>query len=213
MCWKAAKVVIIGKPNKPAYDSLNIFRPISVVNTLAKVLEKLILSRVRWVASTYQWLSPSQHGFIQGRSTESAAHSLISFYESSNIAKCTTACAFLDIKSSFDAAWHPAIISALGSRHFPRYLTQLIMSFLSDRTAHFSLNDSSLTVDVGLGCPQGGVLSPFLWSVLIDDVLRLCFALLSFKVGFAYDLTVATAQKYTTIATRNLQIMGYQVNN
>ncbi len=79
-CWKAAKVVVIVKPNKPAYDSFNSFRPISVVNTLAKVLEKLILSRVRWVASTCQWLSPSQHGFIQGRSTESAAHSLISFF-------------------------------------------------------------------------------------------------------------------------------------
>nr|CAH0100446.1 unnamed protein product [Daphnia galeata] len=42
-CWKAAKVVVIGKPNKSAYDSFNSFRPISVVNTLAKVLEKLIL--------------------------------------------------------------------------------------------------------------------------------------------------------------------------
>ena len=212
-CWKAAKVVVIGKPNKPAYDSFNSFRPISVVNTLAKVLEKLILNRVRWVASTCQWLSPSQHGFIQGRSTESAAHSLISFCESSNIAKCTTACAFLDIKSAFDAAWHPAIISALDSRHCPRYLTQLIMSFLSDRTALFSLNESSLTVNVGLGCPQGGVLSPFLWSVLIDDVLRLCFPFLSFTVGYADDLTVATAHKDPTIATRNLQIMCDQVNN
>jgi hypothetical protein len=87
------------------------------------------------------------------------------------------------------------------------------MSFLSDRTALFSLNDSSLTVNVGLGCPQGGVLSPFFWSVLIDDVLRLCFLLLSFTVGFADDLTVAMAHKDPNIATRNLQIMCDQVNN
>ncbi|KZS04064.1 Uncharacterized protein APZ42_033066 [Daphnia magna] len=208
-----AKVVIIGKPNKPAYDSLNCFRPISVINTLAKVLEKLILSRIRWVASTHQRLSPSQHGFTLGRSTESAAHSLISFCESSNLAKCTTACAFLDIKSAFDAAWHPAIISALDSRNCPRYLTQLILSFLSDRTAFFSLNESSLIVNVGLRCPQGGVLSPFLWSVLIDDVLRLCFPFISFTVAFADDLTVAAAHKDPTIATRNLQIMCDQANN
>jgi ABC-type transport system involved in cytochrome c biogenesis permease subunit len=52
-CWKAAKVVVIGKPNKPAYDSLNSFRPISVANTLAKVLEKLILRRVRWLSGGY----------------------------------------------------------------------------------------------------------------------------------------------------------------
>ncbi len=87
------------------------------------------------------------------------------------------------------------------------------MSFLSDHTALFSLNDSSLTVNVGLGCSQGGVLSPFLWSVLIDGVLRLCFTFLSFTVGFADDLTVATAHKDPTIATRNLKIMCDQVNN
>jgi len=72
----------------------------------------LSVADTRWV-STCQWLSPSQHGFIQGRSTESAAHSLISFCESSNITKCTTACAFLDIKSAFDAAWHPATLFRL----------------------------------------------------------------------------------------------------
>ncbi len=123
-----------------------------------------------------------------------------------------TACAFLDIKSAFDAAWHPAIISALDSRKCPRYLTQIILSFLSDRTPFFSSLDSSLTVHVGLGCPQGGVLSPFLWSVLIDDVLLLRFPFLSFKVGYADDLTVATAQKDPSIATRNLQIICDQVN-
>jgi hypothetical protein len=77
-CWKAAKVVIIGKPNKPAYDSLNIFRPISVGNNLAKVLEKLIFSRVRWVASTHQWLSPSNVPF---NLTDNVKHALTDHFE------------------------------------------------------------------------------------------------------------------------------------
>jgi hypothetical protein len=50
-CWKVAKVTIIGKPNKPAYDTLNSFQPISLVNTFAKILEKLILNRLLWHAS------------------------------------------------------------------------------------------------------------------------------------------------------------------
>jgi hypothetical protein len=44
-CWKTAKVVITGKPNKPEYDSLNSFRPIGLVNNLSKILENIILSR------------------------------------------------------------------------------------------------------------------------------------------------------------------------
>ena len=41
--WKLAKVVIIGKPNKSDYSSLNSFRPISLVSNLAKLLEKIVL--------------------------------------------------------------------------------------------------------------------------------------------------------------------------
>jgi hypothetical protein len=42
-CWKLAKVVIIGKPNKSDYSSLNSLKPISLVSKLAKLLEKIVL--------------------------------------------------------------------------------------------------------------------------------------------------------------------------
>ncbi|KZS07320.1 Uncharacterized protein APZ42_028989 [Daphnia magna] len=212
-CWKIAKVTIIGKPNKPSYDILSSVRPISLVNTLAKILEKLVLNRFLWHSSTAQWLSPNQHGFTQGKSTETATHSLISFCDAAKEAKCVTACAFLDIKSAFDTAWHPAIISALADRKCPSYLIQLIYCFLSGRTAILSLDNTVSSFHVGLGCPQGGVLSPFLWSVLVDDALRLQFSFPSLIVGYADDLTVATYHKDPLIATRNLQSMCDGVNN
>jgi hypothetical protein len=40
--WRSSKVLIIGKPNKPSYDRLNSFRPISLINSFAKILEKII---------------------------------------------------------------------------------------------------------------------------------------------------------------------------
>jgi hypothetical protein len=212
-CWKVAKVTIIGKPNKPAYDTLNSFRPISLVNTFAKILEKLILNRLLWHSSISQWLSQNQHGFTQGRSTETAANPLISFCDEGRDAKCVTACAFLNIKSAFDAAWHPAIISALAVRNCPRYLVQLVFDFLSNRTAILSLEGSSSSFHVDLGCPQGGVLSPFLWSVLVDDVLRLKFSFPFRILGYADDLTVATYHKDPSIATRNLQSMCDELSN
>jgi hypothetical protein len=212
-CWKVAKVTIIGKPNKSSYDTLNSFRPISLVNTFSKILEKLILKRILWSASISNWLSPNQHGFSQGKSIETAAHSFVSFCETAKANNCVTACAFLDITSAFDAAWHPAIISALDSRKCPRYLTQLILGFLSNRTAILFLDSTVSSVCVDLGCLQGGVLSPILWSVVIDDVLRLKFPFPLLSVGFADDLTMATYHKDPLIATKNLQIMCNSVSD
>ena len=120
---------------------------------------------------------------------------------------CVTVCAFLDIKSAFDAAWHQAIISALDSRKCPSYLTRRIFGFLSNRTVILSLGSTVSSVRVDLGCPQGGVLSPILWSVLIEDVLRLKFPLPSLSVGFADDLTMANYHKDPIIASKNLQVM------
>ena len=90
------------------------------------------------------------------------------------LSRCT-ACAFLDIKSAFDAAWHPAVLAALIRRGCPAYLVKLVASFLSNRLALLAHKGSTASFTINLGCPQGGVLSPFLWSVLIDDVLRLNF--------------------------------------
>ncbi len=61
--WKTAKVVIIGKSNKTDYRSLNSFCPINLVNNLAKILEKVILSRLKWHSSQLMWISANQHGF------------------------------------------------------------------------------------------------------------------------------------------------------
>jgi hypothetical protein len=128
-----------GKPNKLDYSSLNSFRPISLVSNFAKIFEKVVLGRLLWFTNAHEWLNDCQHGFRENRSTDSAAHSFISFIESAFSEKKVAAAAFLDIKSAFDSAWHPAIIAALSSRGFPTYLVNIISSFLKNRSAVLSI--------------------------------------------------------------------------
>jgi hypothetical protein len=42
-----------------------------------------------------------------------------------------------------------------------------VRSMLESRLVHTSLMGSSLTAKVAGGCPQGGVLSPLLWNLLV----------------------------------------------
>jgi hypothetical protein len=65
----------------------------------------LKLGRLNWHARDCDWLSEEQHGFLAGKSTETATHSLTSFVENGFSVKHFSAAAFLDIKSAFDSAW------------------------------------------------------------------------------------------------------------
>lgn len=139
------------------------------------------MNRLLWhacIALISQWLSPNQHDFTHLLLT----HSLVSFCDEAREFKSVTF-AFLDIKTAFDVAGNPAIISTLAVHKCPRYLIQLIFGFLFDRTAILSLDGTSSSFHVGLGCFLGGVLSPFPWSVLVDDVLSLNFPFPSLIVG------------------------------
>ena len=51
-----------------------------------------------------KWFSENKHGFRPGKSTESASCTLINLIENNKNKKMATCCAFLDIKSAFDAA-------------------------------------------------------------------------------------------------------------
>jgi hypothetical protein len=205
--WKLSKVIVIRKPNKPEYSTLNSFRPISLVSNLAKLLEKVILGHLIWYSRSLNWISDFQHGFREGRSTDSAAHSLTFFIESAFVERKVCAAAFLDIKSAFDSAWHPAIIASLAKRSCPGSLLKIVQSFLSNRVAVISVQDSTFSKSISLGCPQGGVLSPFLWNMLVDDLIRLTFDFPVKFIAYADDITIITAHKDPAIATRNLQIV------
>ena len=99
------------------------------------------------------WISSNLHGFTEGRSTETACHSLVSFTENGFNCKQVTAFAFLDIKSAFDMAWHPTILAALIKRGCVR-------ATLSALYTTFSLTEQEYSRIMVLTC-----LSMLTWAV------------------------------------------------
>ena len=133
-----------------------------MLNLLGKIFEKIIHKRLLWYAEKDNWLSERQHGFMEGRSTETAILKLTNLIERNKGKKTVTAALFLDISAAFDSAWPPAIVEALLKKKCPSYLAQLITSFLTGRKG--SINEGSLSFEKNthIGCPQGSILSPFL---------------------------------------------------
>ena len=70
--WKTAKIVVLRKPGKDDYTTPKAYRPISLLNTLGKLLEAVMARRLSYYAESYQLLPDTQFGGRPGRTTEQA---------------------------------------------------------------------------------------------------------------------------------------------
>ena len=70
--FKVSTTVIIPKPNKPSYDNPKVFCPIVLLNTLGKLIEKVIAERIQFIVTSNVFLHPSQLGGLKFKSTSDA---------------------------------------------------------------------------------------------------------------------------------------------
>jgi hypothetical protein len=179
----------------------------TIICSPSKVFERILHSRLKSLSESAHktWFNDSQHGFRVSRSTESAGSTLVNLIEGNLKKKLTTCCAFLDIKSAFDAAWQPTILNGLPEKGCPLYLIKIISSFLHSRKAELSCADTTLLTTVDLGCPQGSILSPFLWNVLVDSLLDAHFPFAYRVIAYADDLVLCAWHYDPETARRILQ--------
>ena len=61
--WKKAKIVPIVNPGKEGSNEVDKFRPISLLNTRGKVLEKLLINRINHHVYSIGYMNEIQYGF------------------------------------------------------------------------------------------------------------------------------------------------------
>jgi len=71
--WKTAKILPIVKPGREKSDDTSKYRPISLLNTEGKVLEKLLSKRIMHHLHTTEYLNENQYGFTPQKNTIDAA--------------------------------------------------------------------------------------------------------------------------------------------
>ena len=70
--FKHSTMVIIPKPNKPAYDNPKSFCPIILLNTIGKLIEKVIAETLQFHVINNDFVYPSQLGGLKFKSTTDA---------------------------------------------------------------------------------------------------------------------------------------------
>ena len=156
--WTSSTIVPIPKPGTDK------FRPISLTSCFCKVLERVLLTRLMFRLQNK--LSPCLYGFLPQRSTQ---HCLMELYARLSP---TSVVAFLDLKSAFDTANREIILDQLVEFGVQGNLLRWIRGYLRNRTSRVLFKGASSTYkELELGTPQGGVLSPFLFNILMHRLL------------------------------------------
>ena len=167
--WKSAYTIMIPKPAKDQHDPTS-YRPISLLNIMGKLLEKILTSRLAPFLETHNLLPNQQFGFRPQRSTINPLLELqTDTTRHTNLKECTAA-VFLDIERAFDKVWHDGLIHKLITLKLNPAFIQLMDSFLSNRTCKVKIdNTKSAIVNIDAGVPQGSVLSPLLYLIYCRD--------------------------------------------
>jgi len=132
LTWKFSKIILIQKPPKPKHLASS-YRPISLLPTLAKIFEKILLKRIRPIISSHNIIPHSQFGFRKNHSTIQQIHRLTDKIATSFEKKEFCPGVFLDFAQAFDRVWQIGLLYKLKLFLPPSY-NLLICSYLYNRT-------------------------------------------------------------------------------
>ena len=170
---REAKAIYLPKPGKTDYNSPKSFRTITLTPILQKIHEKCVKWYIDFDLNMSELSSDRQFGFKKGSSTETALHKVVRCIEKRIAKKGFVMGTFLDIEGAFDNISFEAITRAIKKSPIDDTTAGWITNMVSNRYVNIELKDNTIRIKIKRGCPQGGILSPFLWNLVVDDLLRL----------------------------------------
>ena len=167
--WKRSKLKLLKKGDGRDPTQPGTYRPICLINTLGKLLERMIIDRLNKHREKVG-LAEEQFGFTKGRSTEDAINRLIELVK--NTDSKYSIILFADISGAFDNLWWPSLFTQLQKMGCPRNIYKILENYCENRIIQINCYDEELIKRSTKGCPQGSVCGPNFWNIALEPLLK-----------------------------------------
>ena len=183
---KVAKVIPVFKSGEK--DSMDNYRPISLLCSFSKIIEKIVCARLSNFLEFNNLFSNSQYGFRKKHSTIHPLVHFLNFVSSSLDKKEHCIAIFCDLRKAFDCVDHGILINKMKKMGIGGRELLWFQNYLANRKQIVHINGSnSLLLNILIGVPQGSILGPLLFLIYIND-LPICSELIALL--FADDTTL-----------------------
>ena len=202
-------VVKNGKVPKKAKS----YWPVSLTICVVKTMERIMNERLKWYVETEDLFAPEQAGLRQFRSTEDKATYLSQEKEDAFQEAKLVLVSWIDRHKTFDKVWMEGLlVKTAEERHCQQHVQLDKVPYLYNSRPRVSVyrvhsKKNLLRHDV----PQGGVLSPTLFLLFINDfVSELPKGIKA--VLYADDLVMWYKEEYATTATYRVHLATDKLN-
>ncbi|GBN82580.1 Putative protein in type-1 retrotransposable element R1DM [Araneus ventricosus] len=188
---KVGNIILFHKHGKSKTEASS-YRPISLLPTIGKILEKLLTQRLNFHLDKNNRLSNLQYGFREGRSTEMAITKLLDTIHKGKASGDHVLVLSIDIKGAFDNIQHSAISSYLDNSNCPANIVNIFINLLQNRKVILNTCEGPAIRDQKQGCPQGSCSGPALWNLVANEILQENWPINTSIQAFADDFVLVS---------------------